>query len=188
MPSYLIIHGWHGSPPGHWQHWLAGQLRNAGQRVYFPALPDASTPKLDPWLTRLDTEMNAVRRSDSDEATVICHSLGAVLWLHYLHRNRNSNIGRLLLVAPPGPEADTGPLQEFFPAPLDARLVRSTARKAELVCSNADPFCPSGAARMYGVPLQLSHYQLEDAAGHINIDSGFGPWPWVENWCLNTTP
>jgi predicted alpha/beta hydrolase family esterase len=187
MPSFLIIHGWHGSPSGHWQHWLAAQLRTAGHRVHFPSLPDASIPKLEPWLSRLDMEMSAIRQSNPDETCVICHSLGAVLWLHYVHRNRNTRIGRLLLVAPPGPEVAVGPLRPFFPTPLDARLVSSTARKAELVCSNADPFCPSGAKLSYGLPLQLSHHLLEDEAAHINIDSGFGPWPWVENWCLNST-
>ena len=42
MPSmsFLILHGWQGSGPGHWQTWLAGRLRDRGERVSYPELPE----------------------------------------------------------------------------------------------------------------------------------------------------
>ena len=33
---FLILHGYLGSGPDHWQSWLAGRLRAAGERVAYP--------------------------------------------------------------------------------------------------------------------------------------------------------
>ena len=40
-PVYLILHGYQGSGPGHWQTWLAGRLRSGDAKVHYPDLPDA---------------------------------------------------------------------------------------------------------------------------------------------------
>ncbi len=46
-PSYLILHGYAGSGPGHWQSWLAGRLRSGDASVHFPDLPGRRTsPRL----------------------------------------------------------------------------------------------------------------------------------------------
>ena len=43
---FLILHGWQGSGPEHWQTWLAGRLRAAGHHVQYPELPACD----EPWL------------------------------------------------------------------------------------------------------------------------------------------
>ena len=50
------------------------------------------------------------------------------------------------------------------------------------MCSDDDPYCPEGAAALYGEPLGLP-VDLLDGAGHVNPDAGFGPWPAAEAWC-----
>jgi hypothetical protein len=41
-PSYLILHGYQGSGPGHWQAWLAGRLQATDALVRFPDLVPAT--------------------------------------------------------------------------------------------------------------------------------------------------
>ena len=159
---FLILHGWQGSGPDHWQTWLAGRLRARGERVRYPALPDPDTPVLGAWLEALRDELAACE----EEPIVICHSLACLLWLHHGGRERT------LLVAPPDrvPELDS-----FFPVPLPAGL------DADLWCSDDDPYCPPGAAELYGRPLGLP-VRLFAGGGHLNPDAGYGAWPAVEAW------
>ena len=53
------------------------------------------------------------------------------------------------------------------------------ARSTRLVCSDDDPYCPEGAAALYGRPLELP-VDLQPGRGHLNVDAGFGPWPAME--------
>src|SRR3954447_15232415 len=78
-PPYLILHGYQGSGPGHWQSWLAGRLRSGEATVRFPDLPDADAPRLETWLEALERELD----SFGDPPTVICHSLACLLWMHH---------------------------------------------------------------------------------------------------------
>jgi predicted alpha/beta hydrolase family esterase len=170
--GFLILHGYEGNGPDHWQSWLAGRLRDAGHDVAYPDLPDPLRPDLGAWLATLERE-----RRDGD--VVVCHSLGCLLWLH--HRARDGPpAARVLLVAPPCPSAteQVGALAGFFPAPLDPAL----ARGARLVCSDDDPYCPEDARAAYAEPLAIEA-DLLPGAGHINPDSGYGPWPSALAWC-----
>src|SRR3954451_1674256 len=121
-PAYLILHGYEGSGPGHWQSWLAGRLRSQDASVRFPDLPDADAPQLSAWLDALDRELGAF----ADPPVVICHSLACLLWMHHLARE-GKPASRLLLVAPPSLTGAPEALHSFFPPPdvqlRDARLV-----------------------------------------------------------------
>jgi uncharacterized protein len=74
----LILHGWQGSGPAHWQTWLAGRLRDAGAHVQYPDLPDCDVPCPDAWGAALHRELRALAKGDG-ERVVIAHSLGCVL-------------------------------------------------------------------------------------------------------------
>ncbi len=167
-PTYLILHGYEGSGPGHWQTWLAGRLRAADAIVAYPDLPDADHPSLDAWLSALARELDALPAAP----VVLCHSLACVLWLHH------GGLGaeRVLLVAPPSQAGAPEALASFFPVALPASLPG-----ARLVCSDNDPYCPEGAAALYGEPLGLATDVLP-GLGHLNPDAGLGPWPEVEAW------
>ena len=53
-------------------------------------------------------------------------------------------------MAPPSESAELPEIAAFFPAPLPA-----LAGGARLVCSDNDPYCPEGAATLYGEPLGI---------------------------------
>jgi len=63
--------------------------------------------------------------------------------------------------------------------------VTRAAGSTEIVASHDDPYCPEGAERLYGEPLEL-HVRVVAGGGHINPDAGYGPWPAVEGWCLGS--
>lgn len=179
LRSFLILHGWGGSGPGHWQTWLAGRLRATGETVRYPLLPDPDDPLLDRWLAALCAELGA----QPGERVVVCHSLAVLLWLHHAQSRDAGSVDRLLFVAPPGPSANNPQVASFFPPPLDVAALRRSAREILLVCSAADPFCPEKAELVYGRPLGIGTHVLPAEARHINVAAGYGPWPWVEDWC-----
>jgi predicted alpha/beta hydrolase family esterase len=172
MTAFLILHGIEGSGPQHWQTWIAGRLRERGLQVAYPELPQPFEPHLDEWLTALDDELG---RLPLAETTVLCHSLGCLLWLH----RRGEPVARALLVAPPQPDVEVPGAVGFRPVPLE----RSDARETRFVCSTDDPWCPpersQAMADAVGAPLDWVEH-----GGHINTDAGFGPWPALEEWCL----
>ena len=53
----------------------------------------------------------------------------------------------------------------------------------EVVCSDGDPYSRAGAEVAYAKPLGLPCTVIA-GAGHINPDSGYGPWPEVLRWAL----
>ncbi len=175
-PSYLILHGYQGSGPGHWQTWLAGRLRAADAQVAYPDLPDADQPQLRSWLDALARELDAL----GEPPVVLCHSLACLLWLHHV-AGGGAPASRILLVAPPSPAIELEPLQSFLPAPLDADALRASAPDgARMVCSDNDPYCPERADVAYAsldVPADVIA-----GRGHLNPDAGLGPWPEAEAW------
>ena len=167
---FLILHGYEGSGPDHWQSLLAARLREAGHDVAYPVLPDPFHPRLEAWLDAL-----APLRAPGD--VVLCHSLACCLYLH--HRARGGPAAeRALLVAPPHPEPMVEEIASFFPVPLEPGLVP----EARVVCSiGDDPYCPAGAIERFAEPLGTP-VDVLSSAGHVNTDAGYGPWPAVERW------
>ncbi|MCW3041188.1 MAG: hypothetical protein JWM31_3093 [Solirubrobacterales bacterium] len=186
-PRVLILHGWNGSPPGHWQHWLAGQLRREGCGVRFPDLPACEHPCPDLWGAALHPELAALAALPGDgERVVVCHSLGCVLWLREAHRLAPEHrVDRVVLVAPPCPGADVPELAPFYPTRAQREDVAGAARgQTLLVCSDNDPYCPgTGPAEHWGAPLALE-LDVLPGAGHLNIEAGYGPWPAMADWIL----
>lgn len=175
--SFLILHGLEGSGPGHWQTWLTARLRADNERVAYPDLPDADMPSLHSWRAALDGELAA---QPDVETVVVCHSLSCLLYLHHV-ADGGAQADRVLLVAPPSESADIPQIAAFFPTPLPALQAGS----ARLVCSDNDPYCPEGAATLYGAPLSIP-VDLIPGGGHLNPEAGYGPWPAVEAWCLGS--
>lgn len=181
-PAYLILHGYLGSGPGHWQTWLAARLRSGDASVYYPDLPDADLPQLRSWLDALERELDSIRASP----VVLCHSLACVLWLHHAAAG-GKPASRVLMVAPPSEAGAPGALATFFPVPLDgAALAASAPEGVRIVASDDDPYCPEGAARVYGGPLGVPTDVLP-GRGHFNPEAGYGPWPAAAAWARDGT-
>jgi predicted alpha/beta hydrolase family esterase len=180
----LILHGWQGSGPEHWQSWLAGRLAERGAHVQYPSLPDCDVPCPDRWGAALHRELRGLAAGDG-ERVVICHSLGCVLWLREAAQIRPSQrVDRVVLVAPPCPGAEVDELARFYPTGADKAAIDAAAGHTRLVCSDNDSYCPGrGAAEHWGGPLELV-VDLLPGAGHLNVEAGYGPWPEMEAWAL----
>jgi serine hydrolase len=174
------VHGLEGSGPQHWQSWLAGRLRDRGLDVAYPSLSDADHPRVEVWLDELDAEL---ARLSAAETTVLCHSLGSLLWLHHAATRPRPQVARALLVAPPQPDVEDTDSVGFRPTPLDRDGVARAARDTLVVCSTNDPWSSREQSERIGAETGVEIDWLEDA-GHINTDAGFGPWPAVEAWAL----
>jgi predicted alpha/beta hydrolase family esterase len=184
VAPFLILHGYLGSGPDHWQSWLAERLRAAGESVAYPELPDPDAPALPAWRDALGDALRAL----PEEPVVVAHSLACILWLHHCAQPvvYGGHAARVLLVAPPSEAGAPPPLRPFFPVPLDAAAVTAIAPDTRLVCAPDDPYCPEGADALYGAPLGIPADVLP-GAGHVNPDAGFGPWPEVEAWCYGAS-
>lgn len=161
----LIVPGLDNSSPDHWQsRWEAAlpQARRVRQANW-------SEPKLGSWLNRLAA---AVRRRPG--CVLIAHSLGCILAAHLGARPEARQIAGALLVAPPDLEQE-GParlrLQDFAPTPT-AKL----PFPAVVVASRSDPYATYEATARTAAAWDASLLDYGDA-GHINVDSGHGPWP-----------
>jgi len=139
--SFLILHGYAGSGPGHWQTWLADRLARAGERVAYPELPEPDAPELPAWRSALEAELRAL----PDEPIVVCHSLSCILWLHHTAAavREGGRAERVLLVAPPSRTGVPDALASFFPVPVVEPM-----GNARLVCSDNDPYCPEGGGAL----------------------------------------
>jgi predicted alpha/beta hydrolase family esterase len=181
--TYLILHGWQGSEPEHWQSWLANRLRAAKESVLYPLLPSPNTPFLEKWIDALIHYRNLM----VGEKIVVCHSLGAILWMHYAVSFECKVVDRLLLVSPPCPPelALINEVQGFLPVPMDPEAISNSAHQVKLVCSVGDEYCQVNATITYAQPLKIDYEILPPEAGHINVESNYGPWPQVEKWCYD---
>jgi uncharacterized protein len=175
--AFLILHGLGGSGPGHWQRWLADRLAQDGHSVRFPDLPDPDAPDPQLWRRELLAELGGL---DGSERVVICHSLSCIAWLAACPDVQRP-ADRVALVAPPSLSSGLPELEPFFPVIATAEDVASAAHHTRLVCSDNDPYCPEGAAALYGGPLALP-VDLRPGRGHLNVDAGLGPWPAMEAW------
>ena len=160
----LIIPGLGGSGPGHWQSRWEAKLSTA-RRV---EQNNWLNPRLEDWTARIIAEVEAAQRP----VLLVAHSLGVTAVVHAAPRLPKDVVRGAFLVTPP---ADSVLLEAAGPgftplphAPLPFPSV--------LVASRTDPYAP------YEESEEISYAwgsRLLDAgeAGHINNDSGHGPWP-----------
>jgi predicted alpha/beta hydrolase family esterase len=177
--SFLIVHGLEGSGPGHWQTWLAGRLRDRGERVSYPDLPDPFDPQPDAWLEALQPELAAL----AGERVVLCHSLGCLLWLLNARAGAADAADRVLLVAPPCTD-DVEPVVRFRADGVTAEDVQRAAGSTLMLWGEPDPDCPQTAAVAFAG--LFAHTKRFPGGGHLNTDAGYGPWPEVESWALGS--
>lgn len=165
MVKTLIIPGYKGSEEGHWQrHWAASD-----PTALIVQQDDWHAPCLDTWLQRL---LDYVYRYPGSR--VVAHSLGATLVAHAAHIYPHIPISAALLVAPADVDVrvrDHPCFETFVPAPRAPLPFPST-----VVASRNDPYIAFERSAFFA-----SHWRARlidmGHAGHINIESGFGPWP-----------
>lgn len=161
----LIVPGLSGSGPEHWQSRWQAKLSTARRVVQ----RDFENPKRIEWEETIAREVMASARP----VVIVAHSLGVVATLHAAHRV-GERIAGAFLVAPPSeaairelPSVD----KAFLPIPR-ARLPFPAA----MIGSSDDPYADLLFARQLAQDIGAQFIDA-GASGHINADSGHGPWP-----------
>ncbi|MFA9441726.1 RBBP9/YdeN family alpha/beta hydrolase [Uliginosibacterium sp. sgz301328] len=158
MSTVLIVPGLHGSGPQHWQSWFESQLPGA-VRV---EQSDWETPYLPRWAGAVRRELDRA----NGHVWIVAHSFGCLASAHAAWDFRD-RIAGVMFVAPADP--DKFGVREMLP---DQHL----GFPSVVVASTNDPWVRLMKAA-YLAERWGSHFINVGAAGHINIDSGFGPWP-----------
>ena len=162
----LVLPGWKGGDQTYWYAGWVEKLPHA-RRV---EQNDFQTPKLEDWLHEVEKQILLAERP----VALVGHSLGALAIAHMADRLGKLPVIAAFLVAPPeltGKSSIGHLLTGFEPLPTDPLPVPSF-----LVASRTDPYASfaysESCAHAWGS-------ELIDAgdAGHINPDSGHGPWP-----------
>jgi hypothetical protein len=173
----VIVHGYEGSGPGHWQRWLHDELRRRGAAVAFPELPAPSEPQKDVWVAALaDTIAGA-----TTPITFVCHSLGCWAVDHLLAARGAAGVHAAFLVAPPSPFLIFEPVATFVPPPRDRTAWAPIAARTLLVGSDNDDYSEAQESSSIAAELGVA-CEILPGAGHINVDAGYGPWPFVLEW------
>jgi serine hydrolase len=138
----LLVPGWNGSGPGHWQRIWQTRFPNAQVLEQ----NDWEQPKLDDWLKNLERAVRDSRRP----LILVGHSLGSSLIAHWSSRSRYvDRVRGALLVAPPWLDhsASLPPqLRDFAPVPPKELRFPSW-----LVASKNDPYLPLPLARCLAI-------------------------------------
>lgn len=162
----LILPGLFDSGETHWQsHW----------ERQFPDLhrvkqQDWETPTAEDWILRLNQEIAAA----DTPVVLVAHSLACTLITHWAQRNpAATQVRGALLVAPSDTEADS------YPSGTTGFRPMSTQRlpfPSIVVASTDDPYVTPNRAKTFAQAWGSELVWLENA-GHINGQSGYGPWP-----------
>jgi predicted alpha/beta hydrolase family esterase len=161
----LIVPGYTNSGPDHWQSRWQAKLSTA-RRV---TQAQWSKPVREEWTAALAAAVNEAERP----VVLVAHSLGVATVVQALGAFRRRVAGAFL-VAPPdvaNPAIRPKHLMTFGPYPREPLPFPSL-----VVASANDPFCSLDVAEdIAGAWGSLFVHAGE--AGHINAESGYGPWP-----------
>ena len=160
----LILPGMGGGTPDHWYNRWAQKLSTA-RRV---EQRDFDRPHFEEWAARVEDAVAAARRP----VILVGHSMGAVTAC--LIGADLPNVAAAMLVAPSSPRVLLT-LEGVDPA-FAHRPQRRVDFPCLLVASRNDPYATYEESTARASALGAT---LVDAgeSGHINPDSGHGPWP-----------
>lgn len=161
----LILPGLGGSGTGHWQRWWLDKDPEAR----LVEQDDWETPDLQAWIEKLLAAID-----ERPGAVLVAHSLACALVAHLAARRPDAWVAGALLVAPADVDDRTRmppAVESFAPMPLAPLPFPSI-----VVGSSSDPTA-SIARTMFFSHAWGARFVHLGASGHINIQSGFGPWP-----------
>ncbi len=169
----LVVPGFHGSGAAHWQTWLEQQLPCA-RRV---SGIDWEQPVLSEWVEALHAELDRAEYP----VWIVAHSFGSLASVAAV-ASRGEGVAGLICVAPADPErfSPLGVRRGEHASQLQSvasLLPQSPLSVPSLVvASTDDPWVKLSVATSWARRWGSRLVNI-GAAGHINADSGFGPWP-----------
>lgn len=157
MSTVLIVPGLHGSGPEHWQTWFEQRLEGC-MRV-------EQEDRDDPYLPRWAGAVRHALAQATAPVWIVAHSFGCLASVHAAWDYRHKVAGAML-VAPADPEKFK--VEAMLP---DTHLDFPSV----VVASSNDPWMRLTRAAWWADRWGSRFINL-GAAGHINVDAGFGPW------------
>ncbi|SOC40133.1 hypothetical protein SAMN05892877_10719 [Rhizobium subbaraonis] len=161
----LIIPGYTNSGPEHWQSRWQAKLSTA-RRV---EQAEWAKPVREDWVARVVEEVEAATKP----VVLVAHSLGVATAIHAVP-HLGSKVAGAFLVAPPdvaNPSIRPKHLMTFGPYPRDPLPFPSL-----LVASRNDPF--GSYEHADDIANAWGSFIIDAGdSGHLNAESGHGPWP-----------
>ena len=161
----LLLPDLGGAAPGHWLRRWAERFGN-GRLL---EQENAARPQRSEWLRIIETGIMMATRP----VVLVAHGLAVSAVVHVAQRLVDTKVRGAFLVAPPDHESgDLPPAAREMgnvprdPLPFPSMLVASTDDRSCSINSAVD------LATAWGAELHLARN-----AGHIDLESGHGPWP-----------
>lgn len=175
--TVLVVPGYRGSGPAHWQSWLESQLPES-RRV---SGIDWKRPELARWSSRIHQEID----ESSGPVWIIAHSFGCLASV-VVAAEQPDKVAGAILVAPadPGHFSPEGVREryrgQYLDSDIEFLLPDQTLApvKSVIVASENDPWLGTDRARYWAKRWGSVMINL-GKAGHINAESGYGKWPFV---------
>ena len=180
MIHTVIVPGVGGSEHDHWQSWLQRQLKSCSRVQQ----QDWNKPVLHEWIEQFIKTVQAIQ----EPIQIVAHSFGCLTTVAALaqHPELNQKIKNLVLVAPANPArfGDDGfaresqnDYQQYF---HQLKLQVPT----QMIISENDPWLNFQDALQLAKAWKIRPKNLGQV-GHINVASGFGPFPEIYDFLIS---
>ncbi|MEQ1093263.1 RBBP9/YdeN family alpha/beta hydrolase [Acinetobacter johnsonii] len=180
MIHTVIVPGVGGSEHDHWQSWLQRQLKSCSRVQQ----QDWNKPVLHTWVEQFVKTVQAIQ----EPIQIVAHSFGCLTTVAALaqHPELNQKIKNLVLVAPANPArfGDAGfaresqnDYQQYF---HQLKLQVPT----QMIISENDPWLNFQDALQLAKAWKIRPKNLGQV-GHINVASGFGPFPEIYDFLIS---
>lgn len=180
MIHTVIVPGVGGSEHDHWQSWLQRQLKSCSRVQQ----QDWNNPVLHEWIGQFVKTVQAIQ----EPIQIVAHSFGCLTTVAALaqHPELNQKIKNLVLVAPANPArfGDAGfaresqnDYQQYF---HQLKLQVPT----QMIISENDAWLNFQDALQLAKAWKIRPKNLGQV-GHINVASGFGPFPEIYDFLIS---
>lgn len=161
----LIVPGYTNSGPDHWQTRWEGKLSSA-RRV---EQAEWSKPVREDWTAKISEAVNEATKP----VVLVAHSLGVAAAVQAIPQFTKPVAGAFFVAPPDVSNPDIRPkhLMTFGPYPRDPLPFPSV-----VIASRNDPFCNYEVAEDIAAAWGSLFIDAGEA-GHMNSESGHGPWP-----------
>ena len=180
MIHTVIVPGVGGSEHDHWQSWLQRQLKSCSRVQQ----QDWNKPVLHEWIEQFVKTVQAIQ----EPIQIVAHSFGCLTTVAALaqHPELKQKIKNLVLVAPANParfgdacfarESQNDYQQYFHQLKLQV--------PTQMIISENDPWLNFQDALQLAKAWKIRPKNLGQV-GHINVASGFGPFPEIYDFLIS---
>ncbi|MFB2683924.1 alpha/beta hydrolase [Shewanella mangrovisoli] len=175
MATLLIVPGFGGSGPLHWQSWIAQKYEST---IWVNDLP-LLEPKIHIWANAICHTIDQIE----GEILILAHSFGCLASSLAIARHPQ-RVAAAILVAPASPArfSENG---HILPEHDGTQTIKHLLPTQPLgvtglvIASENDPWMPFNQAAKLAKNFGFPTINL-GLSGHINVDSGHGPWPLID--------